>query len=196
MGVMSPALWLLVLAKHRVDDIERRVDLLADLCAGEDNLPRDKNEQDDFRFKHAINKSREKLGLIARELSVPIVKSLQTNGELDIARTDNVLNLELGKLCVKPELLDDACVFARSETRVVFRFGTRDDHFSRRKDERRRFRFADTHDHSGKTLWIVLCITGVHCNRLQIETCPEIDGSYDILEGWDDPFYICDILLF
>lgn len=61
MGVMSPALWLLVLAKHRVDDIERRVDLLADLCAGEDNLPRDKNEQDDFRFKHAINKSREKL---------------------------------------------------------------------------------------------------------------------------------------
>lgn len=45
-------------------------------------------------------------------------------------------------------------------------------------------------------LWIVLCITGVHCNRLQIETCPEIDGSYDILEGWDDPFYICDILLF
>lgn len=46
-------------------------------------------------------------------------KAFKTNWELDIARADNVLDLEIRELGVKAELLDDSCVFARRQARVL-----------------------------------------------------------------------------
>ena len=48
-------------------------------------------------------------------------KALQTNRKLDIARADNVLDLEIRELGVEAKLLDDTCVFTRRQTRVLQR---------------------------------------------------------------------------
>ena len=92
------------------------------------------------------------LRLVAAELSVAIRKTLQTNRELDVARADDVLNLELGELCVEAELLDDTRVLARGEARVVLRLCTSDDHLAGGEDESRGLGLADTHDDGGETL--------------------------------------------
>ena len=81
-------------------------------------------------------------------------ETLQTNGELEVTRADDVLNLELGKLRIEAEFLNDAGVLARRQTRVIFRLCTRDDHLARREDERGRLRVTDTHDDRGETLEI------------------------------------------
>lgn len=39
-------------------------------------------------------------------------KALETDWELDVATTDNVLNLEIGELGVEAKLLDDSSVLA------------------------------------------------------------------------------------
>ena len=44
------------------------------------------------------------LRLVTAELTVRISQSLQANGELDIAATDDVLDLELRELCVEAGL--------------------------------------------------------------------------------------------
>ena len=48
-------------------------------------------------------------------------KAFETNRELDIARADNVLDLEIRELGVEAELLDDSCVFTRRQARVLER---------------------------------------------------------------------------
>lgn len=79
-------------------------------------------------------------------------QTLKTNRELDVARTDDVLDLELGELGVEPELLHDPRVLAGSETRVVLRLRARDDHLARREDQSGRLWVANTHDDGGETL--------------------------------------------
>jgi hypothetical protein len=75
------------------------------------------------------------LWLVGAELTVAICQPLQANGKLDITTADGVLNLELGELCVKAELLDNPRVLSRGEMRVILRLGTSDDHLSRGEDE-------------------------------------------------------------
>lgn len=48
-------------------------------------------------------------------------KAFKTDWELDVARADNVLDLEIRKLGIKAELLDDTCVLARRQARVLGR---------------------------------------------------------------------------
>lgn len=77
---------------------------------------------------------------------------LKTDREFDVARSDNILDLEVGELGVEPEFLDDTSVFARRKFRIIFRLGTRDDHLAGGEDQRGSFRFANTHDDSSETL--------------------------------------------
>lgn len=77
---------------------------------------------------------------------------LETDREFDIARSDDILNLEVGELRVEAELLDDTSVFARRKFRVIFRLSSRDDHLAGGEDQRGGFRFANTHDDSSETL--------------------------------------------
>ena len=46
-------------------------------------------------------------------------KTFKADRELDIARADDVLNLEIRELGVKAKLLDDSCVFTRRQSRVL-----------------------------------------------------------------------------
>lgn len=101
-------------------------------------------------------------------------KTFQSDRELDVARANNVLNLEVGELGVEAELLDDTSVLARSQLRVVLRFGTSDDHLARREDQGGGLGLADTHNNSGETFGVVLCITSVEGNSLQIESAVKV----------------------
>lgn len=79
-------------------------------------------------------------------------KPFKTDRELDITRTNDILNLKVGELRVEPELLDDTSVFARCKFRIIFRLSTSDDHFAGGEDQRCSFRLANTHNHSSETL--------------------------------------------
>lgn len=79
-------------------------------------------------------------------------ETLETNRELDVARTDDVLDLEVGELRVEAELLDDAGVFARRKLRIILGLGTGNHHLARSEDESRRLGLADTHNNSSETL--------------------------------------------
>lgn len=83
-------------------------------------------------------------------------KTLETNGKLNVARADNVLDLEVGELGVETEFLDDTRILARGKLRVILRLGTSDDHLAGREDQGSGLRLADTHDDSGKTLRVWL----------------------------------------
>jgi len=143
--------------QHRVDHLERLVDLLADLGASEDDLAAHEDEKDDLGLDHAVDETREELGLVRAEVVMLGRKTLQADGELDVARTDNVLDLEVGELGVEAELLDDARVLARGKLRIILRLGARDNHLAAGEDERGRLRLADTHDDGSETLGVVLC---------------------------------------
>jgi len=99
-------------AEHSVDRIESRVDLLSDLSASQDDLSGHEDEEHDFWFDHTIDQTREQLRLIAAELPVAVRKSLQTNGEFDVATADDVLDFEFRKLGIEAEFLNDTSVLA------------------------------------------------------------------------------------
>ena len=125
-------------------------------------------------------------------------QTLQADGELDVAGANNVLDLKVGKLCVEAELLDNASIFARRQLRVVFRLGASNDHLARGKDESRSLGLTNAHDDGGETLnhtssakvmnvrstslhlWVVLGITGMQSNRLQIEPAVKVDCSDNV----------------
>lgn len=138
--------------EHGVDHLEGLVDLLPDLCARQDDLARHEDEQHDLGLDHAIDQTREQLRLVRAEVVMLGSQTLEADGELDVARADNVLDLEVGELGIEAELLDDARILARRQLRVILRLCARDDHLARGEDERRGFRLADTHDHGGETL--------------------------------------------
>jgi hypothetical protein len=50
----------------------------------QDDLARHKDQQDDLRFDHTIDETREQLGLIRAEIVMTRRKSFQTNGKLDV----------------------------------------------------------------------------------------------------------------
>jgi hypothetical protein len=52
------------------------------------------------------------LRLIARELSMAVCQSFQTDGELDITTAHNILDLEFGELGIETKLLYDSRVLA------------------------------------------------------------------------------------
>ena len=135
-----------------VDLLKGLVDLFADLCAGEDNLAADEDEENNLRLVHAVDEAGEKLGLIRAEVVMLGGKAFQADRELDVAGADNVLDLEVGELGIEAELLDDTGIFAGRKLRIIFRLCTGNHHLARGEDERGRLGIADAHDDSGKTL--------------------------------------------
>ena len=130
-------------------------------------------------------------------------QTLETNRKLDVARADNVLDLEIRKLGVEPELLDDARILARGKFAVVFALCARHHHFARGENEGRGFGLADAHDDGCESLrahallaqafrtrelprqckmylWVVLGIARVQRNRLEIQPTIEVDGGDNV----------------
>lgn len=126
-------------------------------------------------------------------------KALETDWELDVARPDNVLDLEVCELCVEAELLNDTSVLARGKLRIVFRLCASDHHLARSEDQCCSFWLSNTHDDGGKTLevmfsipyenmvwrsqqylWVVFCVACMQRNRLEVQTAIEIDRGDDV----------------
>lgn len=83
-------------------------------------------------------------------------KTLEADGELDVAGADDVLDLEIRKLGIEAKLLDDAGILARRELGIIFRLGARHDHLAAREDEGSRLGLANAHDHGSEALGVVL----------------------------------------
>ncbi len=91
-----------------MDHLEGLVDLITESGSSEDNLPADKDQQDNLGLDHAVDQAREQLGLVGAEVAVASGHTLEADGKADIARSDNILDLEGGELSIEAELLDDA----------------------------------------------------------------------------------------
>ncbi len=96
--------------QHRVDHFKRLVNLLAHLGTGQDNLAADEDQQHNLGLNHAVDETREQLRLVGAKVVMARSQTFETNGELDIARTNDVLDLEIRELGVEAELLNDARV--------------------------------------------------------------------------------------
>lgn len=138
--------------QHRVDHLKGLIDLFADFGPGQDNLAAYEDEEHNFGLDHTIDETREQLRLVGAKVVMTAGQTLQTDGKLDVARAHNVLDLEIRKLCVEPQLLDDSRIFARRQFRVVFRLGARHHHLARREDESGGLGFTDAHDDGRETL--------------------------------------------
>jgi hypothetical protein len=128
------------------------VDLLANFGTSEDDLAAHKDQEDDLRLHHAIDQTRKQLRLVRREVVMATSQTFKTNWELDVARPDNVLNLEVRKLGIEAELLNNTGVFATRQSAIVFRFRASHNHLARSEDESGRLRFTNTHDDGSETL--------------------------------------------
>ena len=189
--------------KHRVDGLESSVNLIADLGSREHNLTTHKDQQHNLRFDHAVNQARKQLRLIRAKVVMARSKTLETNRKLDVARPDNVLNLEVRELSVEPELLDDARVLARGKLAVVLALCAGHHHLARSEDECRGLGLTNAHNDGSETLiaqallaqafrtlgatpkckmylWVVLGIAGVQRNRLEVQTTVEVDGCDNV----------------
>ena len=71
------------------------VDLFTNLGTGQDDLARHEDKQDDLGLHHAVDQTGEELRLVGRESVMARCKTLQTNGKLDVARADDILNLKV-----------------------------------------------------------------------------------------------------
>lgn len=140
--------------QDRVDELEGVIDLITDLGAGKDDLAADEDQEHDLGLDHTVDQAREQLGFVGTEVVMARSQTFETDGELDIARTDNVLDLEVGELGVEAELLDDTGVLARGKLGVILRLGTCDNHLAGGEDQSGGLGLADTHDDSGKTLGV------------------------------------------
>lgn len=148
----DPFSGLAEVGEHGVDELECLVDLLADLGTSQDDLAGDEDQEDNLWLHHAVDETREELRLVGAEHVVTASKAFETDRELDVTRADNVLDLEVGELCVEAELLDDTSVLARGKLAVILGLGTGDDHLARGEDQGGRLGLTDTHDDGGETL--------------------------------------------
>lgn len=188
-------------AQDWVDELESLVDLLTDLGAGQDDFAADEDEQnlswmlascdtearttvetDDLWLHHAVDEAREEFRLVAREVVMGAGKTLETDRELDVARANDVLDLEVGELGVEAELLDDARVLARCQLAVGLALCAGDDHLPRGEDQRRGLGVSDTHDDGSETLRVVLGVARMQCDRLEIQAAGEVDGGDQVLQ--------------
>ena len=169
--------------EHRVDELKGLVDFLAYLGTSEDDLARDEDEQHNLRFHHTVDQTREEFGLVGAEHVVATCQTLKTNRELDVARADDVLDLEVRELGIEAELLDDTRILAASKLAVIFGFRTSNNHLAGSEDQRGRLGLTDTHDDGSETLRVVLSVTCMQGDRLEVEPAVEIHCSDDVPIG-------------
>ena len=98
--------------KHRVDHFKGLVDLFTNFGTSQDNLAADEYQEHNLRLDHSVDETREQLRFVRAEVVMARSKTFQTDWELDVARADNVLDLEIRELCIEAELLNDASILS------------------------------------------------------------------------------------
>ena len=111
-------------------------------------------------------------------------KPLQPNGELYIDRRDDILNFEFFKLNVwAHNLLDNPRVLSRSLVALLFSFRPGDNNFAAAEDECSCLRVTNSHHYRSKSLGVVLSITRMLGDPLQVELDANIACRDDIPSG-------------
>lgn len=136
------------------DRLECLVDLLSDFGTCEHDLTADEYQQNNLGLDHSVDKTREELRLVRAERVMLSSKTFKSNWESNVARADDVLNLEVSELGVEAELLNDSSIFSASKLRVVLRLSTSDDHLARGEDQSSRLWFSNSHDDSSESLGV------------------------------------------
>jgi hypothetical protein len=67
-----------------------------------------------------------------------------------------------------------------SQPRVILALRTGDDHLSAREDQRRRLGISDSHDDGGESFGVVLCVSGMERDRLEVESAVEVHGRDNV----------------
>lgn len=98
--------------QHRVNHLKSLVNFFSDLRTSQDNLATDEDEKHNLGLDHAVNKTREQLRLVRAEIVMARSQTLQTDRKLNVARSNNVLDLEICELGVEAELLNDTSILS------------------------------------------------------------------------------------
>lgn len=135
------------------------------------------------------------------EMTVRVSKTFKSNWEAHITRANNILNLEIGELARKAQLLNDTSIFTCCQLWIIFRLCSCHYHFARCKDQGSCFWFSNTHNDGGKTLiirwvyqcpikkssndncvylWIVLGVACMERNCFKIQATIQVDGGNNI----------------
>lgn len=148
------------------------VNLVSNLCTCEDNLAADEDQENNLRLDHAVDETRKQLRFIGTEVVVTRGETLEANGELDVAGTDDVLDFEVGELGVETwgmvlvdisavffltrgeltKLLDDTSILATGKFGIILRLRASNHHLARSEDQSGCLGLTNTHDDSSKTL--------------------------------------------
>lgn len=138
--------------KYRVNHLEGLIYFFSHFRTRQNNLAAYEDEEHYLWLDHAVDETREQLGFVRAEVVMATCKTLQTDGKLDVARANNVLDLEIDELSIEPELLDDPGIFARGKLGIILGLSAGDDHLARGEDQGRSLRFTNTHDDGSETL--------------------------------------------
>ena len=87
-----------------MNQLERLMNLIPDLGTSKDDFAAHEEQKHYLGLDHPVDETREQLRLVRGEVVVARSQTVQTDGELDVARTDHVLDLEVR------ELSFEACV--------------------------------------------------------------------------------------
>lgn len=135
-----------------VDHLKGLVDLLTNFGASQDDLAADEYQQHDLRLDHAVDKTREQFRFVRAEVVMARSQTFQTDGELDVAAANNVLDLEVAELCVEAKLLDDTGILPGRKLGVILRLGSSYNHLAGGEDKSSCLGLTNSHDDSGETL--------------------------------------------
>ncbi len=123
---------------------------------------------------HPVDEAGEQLGLVGAVGTVARVERLKRDGEVDAARADDVLDLEVLELDVgRPHLLDHLGVHLGSLLGLLLTLCAGDDHFTGPEYQRSRLWLPYANDHSRKTPRIEFCIPASQCDLAQIQGCTQ-----------------------
>ena len=111
---------------------------------------------------------------------------LQADGEANVGRPDNVLDLEIDvRLRLESHPLDDVGELARRQGRIVRRLRPRHAHLARREDEGRGARLPEAHDDGREAPGVELGVPTLERNLLQVEADAEVARAGHVLDAND-----------
>ena len=113
-----------------------------------------------------------------------IDQPLQADGEANVGRPDDVLDLEIDvRLRFESHPLHDVGKLARRQGRIVRRLGPRHAHLARREDEGRGARLPEAHDDGREAAGIELGVPAFQRDLLQVEADAEVARAGHVLDA-------------